>query len=346
MIRFSLASICVLATLSQVNAAESDPLFQQDEILAIEMTAPFETIDRERDRDKEYEGKLSYTGNDGSLVELDIKLEVRGNFRLRKDICRYSQLWVNVRTGQAEGTLFENQDRIKLVVQCQNHERYADYIAKEKQAYDIFNLVSDKSLRTRLVNVTYQDSEDPDEKRTQMAMFIEHHKRLANRLDMEVVEDTSVTISSLDAYQANLVAVFMYLIGNTDFSVREGPADDECCHNAKLLTDESGINYAVPYDFDGSGYVDTSYAADPPPQLNIRNHRQRLYRGYCAHSENIEIALDSFREQSNSITNIAGDTGMVAERSARRNSDFVEDFYAIVNDSRDTQRRIIEACRG
>ena len=39
-------------------------------------------------------------------------------------------------------------------------------------------------------------------------------------------------MTELDAAHTNLINVFQFMIGNTDFSLIRGPADDDCCHNS------------------------------------------------------------------------------------------------------------------
>ena len=118
-------------------AAEPDLLFQSADPFDITLNAPFRLIDRERDSELEYDGTLSYTDDSGEPVLLDVTLSVRGNWRLQKGNCRYSQLWVNLRRGQVPGTIFENQNRLKLVVQCDRSDKYASYIVKEEMLYQI-----------------------------------------------------------------------------------------------------------------------------------------------------------------------------------------------------------------
>ncbi|MCH8263802.1 MAG: hypothetical protein IIC10_00280 [Proteobacteria bacterium] len=86
-----------------------DPLFQSTDLLDITLVAPFDRIDRDRDKEQEYEGSLSYTDANGQEVVLDITLEVRGNDRLKKENCRYSQLWVDFKRRQTAGTQNESQ---------------------------------------------------------------------------------------------------------------------------------------------------------------------------------------------------------------------------------------------
>jgi len=158
-----------------------DLLFQSTEVLDITLTAPFRTIDRERDKEKEYEGTLSYLSDSGEEVVLDVNLTVRGNWRLQKYNCQYSQLWVDLRRRQTTGTVFENQNRLKLVVQCGRQNRYLNFLAKEQQLYQIFGELSEFNFDTRLVNTNYVDSENPGRSRTHLAFL--SNIRIASQKD-------------------------------------------------------------------------------------------------------------------------------------------------------------------
>jgi hypothetical protein len=340
-----LSGLLFLTAVSQTQATVPALLFQSSEALDITISAPFGEINRKRDKEVEYPGTLSYVDANGAQVVLDVKLEVRGNYRLQSSICRYSQLWVNIQTGQAKGTLFEGQDKIKLVAQCRDGDRYSEYIVKEHQAYKLFEQLSEYSFATRLLNTTYEDSEKPGEPRTSLGFFIEHQKQLAKRFDMKTVDLNGVPIRELEPVQSSLVALFMYLVGNTDFSLVLAPAGEECCHNAKLMVDENGTYFPVPYDFDSSGYVDTSYAAPPDPALGITTNRQRRFRGYCAQQDFVAGAVQQFQAAREALAAVTADTALVKAGTAKRSTDYLNDFYDTIGTPKDFQRQILDACR-
>jgi hypothetical protein len=326
--------------------AAPDPLFQSNAPLDITFEAPFAQINRERDKEAEYEGVMRYVDADGLDVRLDIGLEVRGNFRLQKSNCRYAQLWVDLKRGQTPNTIFAEQNRLKLVVQCRAQDRYKDYLAKEQQLYETFENLSDIHFGTRLVNATYTDSANPDSSRTHLAFFIEHQRRLRDRFDMKEVELNNISYSDLDPAQSSLVGLFMYQIGNTDYSMIQAPEGDECCHNTKLLVDETARYFPIPYDFDSSGFVDASYAAQPGPSIGIRNNRSRKYRGFCIDSEQLNAAVARINAERDTTIAIISDTSHVSERITKRSMNYMEDFYDVLDDPRQYQREIIDDCRG
>ena len=321
-----------------------DPIFQENEILDIELTGPFDTINKERDKETKYTGgTLSYL-EEGKRISLEVKYIPRGNNRLSKDTCSYAQLWLDFKNKKVKDTLFEKQNKLKLVVQCKNNRNYESYLVKEFQAYRIFNILSSTSFRPRLLNINYVDT-DKNTSRRHLGMIIEEKSRLAKRTGLKTSKIQKITYQELDAEQGNLVSLFMYMIGNTDYSIISSNKGS-CCHNSKLLLDESNSNYIpVPYDFDSSGYVNTSYAL-PSDSFRIRNVRQRLYRGFCAPEEIITKNLNLFREKRQEIMAIAGDQSKVTKRIAKSSLKYIEAFYKIINNPKDLQKRIKKVCRG
>lgn len=337
--------VCLLLmSLWLTPASASEALFASDEVLAITVSAPFEQIDIERDKSKEYEGTLSYHDPELGPTTLDAKFSVRGNFRLRKDICSYSQLWVNLKKGQVKGTLFAGQNKIKLVVQCRDADYYREYIVREQQAYSIFREFSDLSLATRLLSVSYVDPE-AGSNREHLGLFIQHHKNLAEEHGMENYEEERAAKERLEPEQADRVAMFMYLVSNTDYSfVAPSLGDDKCCHNIKLLEDSEGTLHPVPYDFDSTGFVNARYA-EPAAGIRQRNVRQRIYRGYCAPEPLTMATSELFRQKRDAVYSIIDDPARLSERSLKMASRYIDDFYEVLESSGKFNREITKKCR-
>lgn len=329
-------------------AAEA-PLFQnlevQDsEILEITLSGPFRTIDNERDKESEYKGGLLTYQDNGQEISLDVKYEVRGNFRLRKDVCNYAQLWIDFDKDEVADTIFAGQNRLKLVVQCGNQDRYERYVVKEHQVYQLYNTMTDLSFRSRLVNVTYHDT-DRDRMRTHKGVFIEHKDGVAQRNNMENNELNSINLAQLDPSQGTLTSLFMFMVGNTDFSLITAP-EDECCHNAKLfLTPGTEHYFPAPYDFDSTGYVNAPYA-ETADSLRLRNVRQRLFRGYCVPQDIMNTAVSQFRNKQESILAIANNTDYIDEKTAEDSAEYLEQFFSILNDPEKFKEDILDDCRG
>jgi hypothetical protein len=327
-----------------VGAGGFDPLFASNTTLQIMLDGPFALIEGERDKNKEYPGNLTYSDADGKSVVLAVVFQARGNFRLRKDVCRNSPLWLNVKTREAQGTLFENQNKIKLAVQCSPRPSYADYLFREYQAYRLFGQLTDRSFATRLVQVTYRDSGNARRSGSTLGFFIEHHARLAQRLGLNDSQVEQISLGQLDPVQANLVDTFMYMIANTDYSMLVGEDGEDCCHNIRPLKDNNERYVPIPFDFDFSGFVNAPYA-EPPPGINLSSIRQRRYRGFCVHNNLSEATLARFRKERSAITAILADTSYVSPQQAAKAKDFIDGFYAVINNPAKVNSELLDACR-
>jgi hypothetical protein len=323
---------------------DSDPLFLDRTLLSLEIVAPFARISNERDKDNEYAGVLHYTDDTGQAHQLEIKLSVRGNSRLQRRTCTQPPLWVNFRKQEVEGTLFEHQDKLKLVLQCRESPSYRNFLVKEELAYQLHNALSDISFQTRMAEVRYSDAESGDID-TSLAFFIEHQDRLAQRTKLENTDIHQIEQHTLDPVLSTQASLFMYMIANVDYSFVIGdPDEDDCCHNAKLLQDQNGRYYPVPYDFDVSGFVDATYA-EPLRRLGQRNLRDRVYRGFCVEDNVMQQALAGFHENQEHFSSIIGNSPHLDQRSATRAMAFVEQFFDIINETRQFEREILGECR-
>ncbi len=338
------AVVCwVLCASVRPALAEEQPLFAEDAVLAVTIAAPLGAVQAERDSGEYHEGTLTYRAADGAQHELDIKLRARGRYRRQARTCRFPPIRLNFRKKQLDGTVFEGQDKLKLVTHCRTGNiRYEQQLVKEYLAYRFLQMLTDTSFRSRLLRVNWRDSEDPDEDFEHYAFLIEDEDLLGERLGLPAGEVQRTRVAKLDGEQATLVSVFQYLIGNTDFSMLAGPADDTCCHNV-VLYDRDGKFLPVPYDFDFSGFVDAPYAA-PHPTLKIRSVKTRLYRGRCEHNDMLEPTLARFLEKRDAIFGLLDSQEGLRGRERRDARRYIEEFFDTIDNRRRIESRLVKKC--
>lgn len=318
-----------------------DPLFQDVSVLEMTITGPLKTLVRERPKDEYLDGALEYTNAAGDIVKLDLEIRARGHSR--HEHCDLPPVLLNLKRKQTTGTLFENQNKLKLVIQCERSARSEQGMLKEYLAYRILNAVTDKSFRVRLLSVTYVNTEKERDNEPRYAFLIEHKNRLAERFGLQDLNIEKTSVRALDGAQLNLTSVFEFLIGNTDFSPVAGPPGDDCCHNYVLFGQDDKPEWAVPYDFDQSGLVDAPYAA-PNPRFRLRDATQRLYRGRCINNEHLESSLQAFRNQKDAIYSLVEAQVGLQPYVRREVVRYIDDFYELINDPRDVENEILEAC--
>jgi hypothetical protein len=257
------------------------PLFASHTPLLVTIEAPLTTLMEDRPEFLYLDGTFTFTGNDGAKQTVDLKLRTRGNYRRGKDHCDFAPIRLNFPKKQVADTVFAGQDKLKLVTHCKsNVSNYEQLVLREFLAYRIYQTLTDKSYGVRLLQVTYIDTEG-SEPMTRLAFAIEDDDDVAKRVGMKPVDAPDIRYKDHDARQQNLVNVFEYLIGNTEYSLVRAEPNKSCCHNADLMSATGGAPYTpLPYDFDFAGIVNAPYA-QPNPRYDIPNVRVRLYKGHC-----------------------------------------------------------------
>lgn len=321
---------------------EYDPLFSAHDTLKVEVEGPFAFLARERPDEEEAEGKFRFTNSDGETVEFDVQIRARGNWRRNPDICDFPPLRINFKKSQTDDTLFDKQDKIKLVTHCNPSKRYAQAVVSEYLAYRIYSALTDYSFRVRLVDITYIYT-DRNKTENSYAVFIEHKNRLGKRIGGDPVETERVSVGSIYPQNLNLASVFQYFIGNTDFSPIATPPGEDCCHNQALFTSEEGSHRTIPFDFDQTGLVDAKHAA-PNPRFGISTVKVRLYRGRCVNNELLPETLQHFRDKRAEIEALIENQPELTPATQRNLLKYIDSFYGVIDKPRRVNYRIVDAC--
>jgi len=82
---------------------------------------------------------LVYDAGEGNWRQIDVKIRVRGNYRLKN--CYYPPVKLKIKKSDAQGTLFEGNKKLKLVMPCQMQKSNNDLVLKEYLAYKFFEVI-------------------------------------------------------------------------------------------------------------------------------------------------------------------------------------------------------------
>ena len=338
-LKFWIPAAALLA--ATATAGETDPLFASFETIEITLEAPLRKLMRERDEDEEFAGKLKYLDADGDAIELDIKLRTRGKFRASKENCEFAPLRLNFRTSQAAGTVFENQDKLKLVTHCDTRSiRYEQGLITEYLTYRLLNALTEYSYRVRLLRIRYVYS-DSKSRIDSFAFLIENDERLAARIDQDLLAVPKLKVENLEREYTNLVSVYQFMIGNTDFSPVAGAKDDDCCHNFTPFSAGASGVYSVPYDFDQCGLVDVPHAS---PNPRFRSVWQRLYRGRCTNNDLLPDTLELFRSKRPILEAMVTEQAELSTNQRRKNLSYLRSFYKVIDSPSQLEKRLIKKC--
>ena len=339
----SIRSVVVVGLLTSCTFSFASPLFESDETLAVVLELPVKDLLRQAKKKPTFEGKLHYNDADKGQVVLDISVTTRGKSRLEQ--CRYPPLSVNFKKRQTASTVFAGQNKLKLVTPCRDSGAATRYLSQEYTIYKAYNQLTDYSFRARMLEVTFRDTGGKRKDEVHEAFFIEPLKGVAARLGMRNVSTRSVGVSQLDPEQLSIMTLFHFMIGNTDWSARKGPANEDCCHNGKVIRPPDAANgwVVLPYDFDQSGIINTDYAV-PSKRLRLRSVRQRLYRGYCRNNSQLDATIALFNDKRIAIEELFGNATARAgtNKSAVK---YLDSFFDIINDPDMRYKKIIDACQ-
>ena len=166
---------------SDTTAPKPQPLFESNTQLTVTFAADFGALSKERGTKKDtLPGTLTVVRAAGDSVTLKVRVHTRGHYRLK--ICQYPPLKILFDRDQVAGTVFANQKGLKLVGQCRSGHTYANYLLEEQLIYRAYNLLTDKSFRTRLAQVTYVDANPKHAPETRYAFFLEDDDRMAGAI--------------------------------------------------------------------------------------------------------------------------------------------------------------------
>ena len=325
------------------NEAKPEKLFKSENTLAVTLSAPWRDIVRNEEVQDPYPATIQYTDESGQPRTLPLTVERRGLTRQR--VCKYPPIKLKFDKETVKGTLFRGQKSIKMVTHCDKGDRWEQYYIKEMLAYQMYNLVTDRSFRVRPLSITYVDSEKGSTDDPRFAFLIEDDSDVAKRNDLKKLKVIEVEPDQLEPMESSRFALFQYLIGNVDWSALSGPKENKCCHNAKLIGDNEQTNiYAVPYDFDSAGIVDAHYAA-PNENLPIRRVTDRLYRGFCASNSTLPAARQEFLALEPQILGLVQNEPLLSKRNVRVAERYLEEFFDTLKDDSSFNKRITAKCR-
>lgn len=326
------------ALAARQTTAPAGGLFDSDGVLELTVTGDLKPLLDDRDSLKAtyHPLKLSYVDASGAAVSLDIEAKTRGHWRRQRPNCEFPPLRLDFPKEQPEGSLFAGQDKLKLVTHCRKSADYDQYVLREYLVYKVHNLFTPLSLRARLVRATYIDTAGRLDTLTRYGLLLEAEEEMAKRNGGTVFEAQGARFEDLDQKHITLVSAFEYLIGGTDWSLAG-------LHNVVLVRTEAGGIYAVPYDFDWTGLVETRYSF-PDARLAIRTVRQRLYRGVCRTPEEWAPILAEFTARKDSLSALYGGQPGLDPKYVERTTKYLDEFYRVITDPRAVRREFIETC--
>jgi hypothetical protein len=316
-------------------AMKSDALFSDQTPLEIKLGYSNKDMNRKTNDSTFIDTTLEFLQNE-KWSSLQVNLRARGNFR--RNECYFPPIKMKIKKDQYQGTIFDGNKTMKLVLPCKLESENNDNILQEYIAYKIYERISPFHFKTRRVNIDFSEPKGKKIKKFALKGFlIEDDKRVAKRHEGKVFERYvhPMAMQHLTSVQN---AFFQYLLGNTDFSVAYQ-------HNGKLLYVNKEI-IPLPYDFDMTGWVNPSYAT-VNTTLGINSVQDRKYRGFKREQQYFDEVRQQFLDQKADLMKmISSFEGEFSNQSEYENMfEFLKSFYDVLEDDSKFQKSIVEDSR-
>ncbi len=316
-------------------SGQSSHLFDSEEVLELTLRGDLKKVFRDRGDDPQYHpATLSYQ-TDEYPVNIPVKIKTRGNFRKMSSNCTYPPILLNfAKSSTPENSVFYGQDKMKLVTPCRGEQ----YVIHEYLVYKMYNLITPKSFKARLVKVVYQDTVKAKSSDALYGILLEEEEQMALRNQSYSLEKIGLRPEETQKDDFLRMAVFQYMIGNTDWSV-------QFQQNIKLISiDSTSLPVVIPYDFDHAGIVRAPYAK-PAEQLQLSSTLERRYRGYCIPDmDQYTEVFKTFNQLKDDFYALYKGNSLLSRRYQNQTLKYLDGFYETINDPEKARKAFSYPC--
>ena len=295
-------------------------LFTKTDLMHLALRFDLKAYTRKKPKDEYLKAILTYYINEKDSVNKEVRLKSRGEFR--NGFCSFPPIRLNFSKSDMKRPDLKKIGKLKLVTHCQSGNE--EYLFKEYLIYKLYNVLTDNSFRVRLAAVDYISTTQKNKVIRSYGFFIEPLEILAERLNAVPVESPALNQKVIIPEMMDRVAIFNYMIGNTDWSV---PGQ----HNCKVLSGSNfsnpGLGMIIPYDFDYSGLVNADYAI-PTEGLGIDRVTQRRFLGICRPEETFKKELKEFSDKKSEFYKVINDFGYLSDKEKKGMISYLDEFYS------------------
>jgi hypothetical protein len=349
-VRIILICLCAALALEAGDARAESSLFSADSVLEIKLTLNFRDLCRPREEENcdFVPTTLGYRTAGQEIQTIPVEIKIRGGWRSLAKNCSAPLLWVRFKDESSAGTPFEGHALLPLTTHCGKglslesinapggRSTWEQYLLKEYLGYRFYALFTSMSVRARLVSITYPNPDNSGRAIENYAFFTEHFESVAARNGAKLPPRGIFDHKRLDTGAADILALFHFMIGNTDWSiVRE--------RNVVLMLTPGGEQVPVPFDLDMSGLVNTHYAG-PAPGLPIDNVRRRYYLGFCHPDPDWDSLFELFLGQKETILSMIAEVPGLNSKSIRSTKRFLNGFFETIESGEHRDKDIVQSC--
>ena len=321
---------------AQTKKIDVNAFFEDKRPLKVTISTDIKDLQSEKKSLKAVNASITINFPDSISISDSIKIKHRGNFR--KENCYLASLMLQF--NNTKTSHFSPFKRLKLVGGCGKNKNDEQYLLKEYMVYQLYNLLTNYSFRVRLMEINYIDTKNKIKPYSQYAFVIEDIDDVAKRNNCKEKKFVKAIPNSTKSSETILVAMFQYMIGNTDWSI-------PFFHNIKLVVpkkDTNSMPIPVAYDFDVSGFVNPPYA-EPPPDIGIERVTQRVYRGFPKPIEELQVVINLFLQKEDEIYSMINDFNLLSESSKKEMQSYLKDFFKTIKNENEVKSVFITNAR-
>ena len=271
-------------------------------------------IDNKMTSSDYHKGIFSFTEQDGKKTEIPVKVKVRGKFRRKH--CDFPPMKLKFKKNHLAAMGLDTFNKFKLVTHCLPDAKMGEeFLLKEFMAYQMANALLDNSFRTQLIKIKYMDQQGERPNVNTYAFLIEEDEQVADRMGGMLCDCMNKPMERFDRKSAAQVALFNYMIGNTDWHLRRAK-------NIKIVENPlNGKLTPVPYDFDFSGLVRPLYIDF------TKVKEERLYHGVDLTEVEWEEVKNHFMSKKETLLQTIKNFDQASPRAKGDMRRYIKAFY-------------------
>lgn len=313
--------------------------FVDDEPLKISLKYDITSFIKNKTKGEYLDAELIVFYDDMQPVVKKVRIQARGNYR--RGECFFPPFFLNFKTDPVKDPKYMKVNKVKVVTHCSSTDRGEETLLREYLVYKLYNILTDKSFRVRLLDIKYIDTGKKGKTYESYGFVIEPADVAAKRNNCVIIESMAITGKDLVEEDADRAALFQYMISNTDWRIKSG-------HNTKFLKSLSEVTnklMVLPYDFDFSGFVGASYSF-PQEWSDTQSIYDRDYLGYCRDNpasqlKNIELFNSKKQEILKTISNFT----LISEKDREEVTEFINEFFDEISNPKDFVNSIKRECK-
>ena len=243
---------------------------------------------------------------------LDQKILTDGIF------CDFPPLKLDFVKSDLEAVGLDNEDEYKVVTHCLDQKIGEELLLKEYLIYELYRIITPMSLRAKLLDLVYVD-DTREERISKKAILLESEKEFAKNNGGKLCNCMGTSPDSLDGRNMEIVAMFQYMIGNSDM-------DYKVERNVTLIKPEDGGPWhSVAYDFDFSSFVNAPYVH---PKVVDNRQIKRVYLGFRQNASLLPEVINLFLSKEDQIYACIDNFDMISNKERRNCLKYIKEFYS------------------